>query len=122
MFAAICPLPRRYAFRVSVMKGSLIIAIAILISACGSTVAFTQSDDGLKRTLQKNNSSCIEMTRVYSGVAYDICRLSSSPDSSFYNPFLVVYLVDMPFSAVVDTVALPVTIYQQSKQGNISIH
>jgi uncharacterized protein YceK len=103
------------------MRKILLLAALFVLHGCGTATTLTNTDSELKMKLNKNSSSCVEMTRVYSGVAYDLCRLHSTPDHSFYNPFLVAYLVDMPFSAITDTVALPFTIYSQSNNGSINV-
>ena len=103
------------------MKKVLLPIIMIFFSGCGTTTTLTNVDSDIKSKLARSNSSCEKITRVYSGVAYDFCRLQSTPDSSFYNPFLVAYLVDIPFSAVTDTVVLPFTIYNQSNNGSLDV-
>ena len=103
------------------MRKTLLLAVLVFLHGCGTTTTLTNTDSEIKMKLNKNSSSCVEMTRIYSGVAYDFCRLHSTPDNSFYNPFLVVYLVDMPLSAITDTVALPFTIYSQSDNGSINV-
>ena len=103
------------------MKKILPLIVTVLLSGCGTTTTLSNTDDDIKNKLARSNSSCENITRVYSGVAYDFCRLQSTPDSSFYNPFLVAYLVDIPFSAITDTVALPYTIYSQSNNGSINV-
>lgn len=103
------------------MKKIIISMIIVFLSGCGTTTTLTNTDSEIKHKLSQNNSSCKNITRVYSGVGYDLCRLQSTPDSSFYNPFLIIYLVDIPFSAITDTVTLPFTIYSQSNQGSINV-
>ena len=102
------------------MKTYLLV-LSVALSACGTTSTLTKSDRDIQAKLSRHDSSCKSITRVYSGVAYDICRLNTLPNSSFYNPFLVVYLLDAPVSALFDTVALPYTLVRQSQDGNIDV-
>nr|WP_277608638.1 YceK/YidQ family lipoprotein [Microbulbifer elongatus] len=61
------------------------------------------------------------MPRVYSGVAYNMCKLNSNGTSIYFAPLLGVYLVDSVFSAATDTVVLPYTIYAQNEQGSVNL-
>ena len=63
---------------------------------------------------------CQSLPRIYSGLAFDFCVLNAPPDpSGFLVPFV---LLDLPLSAVFDTVALPYTVYRQVTDGNLGIY
>ena len=98
-----------------------LLPLVFSVSACGTTSTLSKSDAEIKAKLSQHRTACKSITRAYSGVAYDICRLNTLPNSTFYNPLLVVYLIDAPISAVFDTVALPYTVIKQSKAGNIGL-
>ncbi|BFM10107.1 YceK/YidQ family lipoprotein [Simiduia litorea] len=95
--------------------------MVLSISACGTSSTLSKSDTEIKAKLSQHRTACKSIARVFSGVAYDICRLNTLPNSTFYNPLLVVYLIDTPVSAVFDTVALPYTVIKQSQAGNIEL-
>lgn len=100
---------------------ALSLLFIVLASGCGTTATLTNSDTQISQQLVKSKTGCESIPRVYSGVSYDMCKLNSNPDSTFYNPFLFFYLLDMPVSAVADTLVVPATIYTQSQKGNIEI-
>ncbi|QIL88892.1 YceK/YidQ family lipoprotein [Microbulbifer harenosus] len=105
----------KYASFLSCALGSL------LLSGCGTVTTLTSTDQEIATNLNKQKSSCISMPRVYSGVAYNMCKLNSNGSSIYFTPLVGVYLIDSVFSAATDTVALPYTIYTQSQQGNLDI-
>ncbi|MCA0892260.1 YceK/YidQ family lipoprotein [Microbulbifer agarilyticus] len=61
------------------------------------------------------------MPRVYSGVAYNMCKLNANGSSIHFAPMVGVYVVDSLFSATTDTVILPYTIYAQNQKGSVSL-
>lgn len=81
------------------------------------------------RKLHEVKTYCESIPRVYSGVGYDICKLNAQPvnvhDEGLseigdlqHVPFA---FLDIIFSAVFDTLALPYTIYKQRREGNIEL-
>lgn len=79
------------------------------------------------RNLKEVKTYCDSIPRYYSGVSYDVCKLYAQPnnvhgrgvDTVEAVPFAV---LDIIFSAVFDTLALPYTIYRQVQDGNIEIN
>ncbi|MBC3774531.1 YceK/YidQ family lipoprotein [Pseudomonas sp. SWRI99] len=95
-------------------------ALAWVLSGCGSAATVLQDDAEAARDLRKQKTYCQSIPRVYSGLAFDFCVLNAPPDpTGFLAPFV---LLDLPLSAVFDTVALPYTIYRQTTDGNLSIY
>ncbi|MEK7845186.1 MAG: YceK/YidQ family lipoprotein [Pseudomonadota bacterium] len=63
------------------------------------------------------------MPRVYSGVSYDICILRGKPShtSLWLGSAPQLMFVDLALSAVLDTIALLYTIYEQINEGHIHL-
>jgi uncharacterized protein YceK len=95
-------------------------AVSLALSGCGTVNTVMQQDHDAARSLRHQKTYCQSIPRVYSGLAYDFCVLNGSPDpSGFLVPFV---LLDMPLSAVFDTLSLPYTIYRQATDGNLGIY
>ncbi|MDI3275503.1 YceK/YidQ family lipoprotein [Pseudomonas sp. MDT1-16] len=93
---------------------------SLALSGCGTAVTVLQDDAEATRGLRKQKTYCQSIPRIYSGLAYDFCVLNAPPDpTGFLVPFV---LLDLTLSGVLDTVALPYTIYRQTTDGNISIY
>ena len=92
-----------------------------LLSGCGTFTTLTNSDAEIASNLKKQNSGCVSVPRVYSGVAYNMCKLNSNGNSVYFLPMVGIYLVDSVFSAATDTVALPYTVYAQSQEGSLDL-
>ncbi|MBW4935564.1 YceK/YidQ family lipoprotein [Marinobacter sp. F4206] len=108
------------------MKHRLIISgiLILTLTGCGTVNTVVWGDAVTVRNLKQSETKCDSIPRVYSGVAYDFCKLSGEPApvhtwrASSGTPGSI---IDMLFSGILDTVALPYTIYRQSRDGNISI-
>ncbi len=85
-----------------------ILILGLGASGCSSIATFA----GFR---EPDRFSCGEhrIPRVYSGVANDIRFIKEGAEGSF------AAIVDMPFSFVLDTVALPYTIYAQIRYGDL---
>ena len=103
------------------MKNILTVSLALGLSACGSLNTVGRSDLEVAAELNKQNTNCESIPKIYSGIAYDFCYLHVKPSGLYFNWFLAFYLVDSVASAAVDTVLLPYTGYQQYKYGNTDI-
>lgn len=103
------------------IKSALMIgACLIALSGCGTAKTVLQADEDATRSLRKHKTYCQSIPRLYSGLAYNFCILNAPPDPT---GFLVPYaLLDITLSGVMDTVALPYTIYRQVAHGNLSIY
>jgi uncharacterized protein YceK len=101
------------------MTAALSIGILVL-SGCGTANTVLREDAAAARELRNQKTYCQSIPRVYSGVAFDFCLLHAVPDpTGILVPFV---LLDITVSGIVDTVALPYTVYRQGTDGNISIY
>ena len=69
-------------------------------------------------------TKCDEISRIYSGVRYDLCILHSDRKKApikFQLDPLWLTSIDVLLSVAADTVFLPYTIYQQSVNGNLEV-
>lgn len=103
------------------MKVPLILVSMIGLSACGTVTTLSGSDQKISSNLSRAESYCESVPRVYSGVAYDVCKLNSRPSGTAVDLVVGFYLLDGLLSAATDTLVLPYTIIQQSQKGNIQI-
>ena len=105
---------------------------AALLSGCGSYHTLRSDDVANASDLNLKGSYCGAIPRVYGGVVWDACQLYGEPPANagytppatpanhtFGPPILPV--LDMAFSGVVDTLALPYTLYRQSRDGSIEL-
>ena len=104
-------------------KNMAVIFVLVGCSGCGTMTTLSSSDSEINRDLTKRNTYCVSVPRVYSGAYYDICHLHAKQIDQFYEfpDWTGIYFVDIPFSAVLDTVALPFTIYNQFDKGGLEI-
>lgn len=108
------------------MKYRLLVSgvLVLALSGCGTLNTVIRGDGVAARSLKEIKTNCESIPRVYSGVAYDFCKLNGEPapvhtwGASEGAPGAV---IDMLFSGVLDTVVLPYTIYRQRTDGNIAI-
>lgn len=114
-------LPDDLGGRILSMKKILMLGvISVVLSGCGSVSTVLQGDADAARDLRKKKTYCQSIPRIYSGLAFDFCTLNAPPDpTGMLAPFV---LLDLPLSAVFDTVSLPYTIYRQIEDGNLSIY
>ncbi|RON17718.1 hypothetical protein BK660_24010 [Pseudomonas brassicacearum] len=102
--------------KMAVMLG----AFSLALTGCGTAMTVLQDDEDAARSLRKQKTYCQSIPRIYSGLAYDFCVLNAPPDpTGFLVPFV---LLDLGLSGVFDTVSLPLTIYRQATDGNLSIY
>lgn len=95
-------------------------AFSWFLSGCGTTVSVLQDDADVARDMRKQKTYCQSIPRIYSGLAFDFCVLHAPPDpTGVLLPFV---LLDLPLSAVCDTVVLPYTVYRQLADSNIGIY
>ena len=98
-----------------------LIIISLATAGCGTIQTLSQSDSEIRLDLNSRKTNCFSLPRVYSGVAYNICKLNSSNDNIPKQLAGSLYLFDSIPSGVTDTFALPYTIYKQSTVGSIPI-
>jgi uncharacterized protein YceK len=98
--------------------------LSLLLAGCGTVNTVVRGDTVASRNLKEIRSYCDSIPRVYSGVSYDFCTLYGPPPSGYgWNSGNLVetLIYDLVLSGLLDTVALPYTIYRQSVDGNIDI-
>lgn len=104
----------------------LLAAIIFSLSGCATVKTLPPTTSHVSIEHYGKRSYCRSIPRIYSGFAYNLCKLHGEPSrqenlgDSFNNiPFFV---IDGSFSLVADTVALPFTIYTQNKHGSIDVN
>jgi len=101
-----------------------LLVATVTVAGCGTLNTVAGGDVVTRQNLQKAHTYCESIPRVYSGVSYDFCLLNGAPSSgpgwATINSVPLVFL-DFGFSGVLDTAALPYTIYRQSADGSISL-
>jgi uncharacterized protein YceK len=103
------------------MRIWIILLSMIYIQACGTITTLSESDQRISSKLTKQNTYCESLTRVYSGVSYDFCKLNSKPTGTAIDVGVGFYLFDGVLSTATDTLVLPYTIVQQSEKGSMQI-
>lgn len=103
------------------MKILLVLVSTTALTACGTVTTLSESDQKISSNLSRAESYCESVPRVYSGVAYDVCKLNSKPSGTAIDLVVGFYLMDGILSAATDTLVLPYTIVQQSRKGSIKI-
>ena len=104
-------------------KNAFVCLIAFSLLGCGTVNTVVRGDSVTRRNLNQVKTSCETIPRIYSGVSYDICVLRGKPSQTALwmgaAPELI--LVDLALSGVLDTVALPYTVYGQINEGPINL-
>jgi len=104
------------------MKRHLLVLAALLITlllhGCGTITTRASEFD---KMLPKDHN----LVRVYSGVLWDLNVMDPStsigqpPDEDPEEPYFnVLYVFDLPFSLIADTLMLPFSIYEQTVYGS----
>ncbi|WP_300631525.1 YceK/YidQ family lipoprotein [Pseudomonas sp.] len=102
---------------------SVLLGIILMTGGCGTVTTVFRGDDVTVRELRGKKTYCQSVSRIYSGVAYDLCVLHGPPNSAGELSLNGVpwAMFDVPISAVLDTLVLPYTIYQQSADGSLEL-
>ena len=105
------------------LRSTLISLIAVSLLGCGTINTVVKGDSVTRQNLNHVKSPCETIPRIYSGVFYDICVLRGKPSRAalWLGPGPELMLVDLALSGVLDTVALPYTIYGQVNEGPIDL-
>lgn len=103
------------------MKQLVLLVCLLALTGCGTVTTLSNSDLEVSRKLERQNTSCESIPRVYSGVSYNICKMHSNSNSIYLGWVLGFYVFDSVLSTATDTVVLPYTIYAQNKEGNLVI-
>ncbi|MGN0920954.1 MAG: YceK/YidQ family lipoprotein [Cellvibrio sp.] len=100
------------------------VIIGILCVSCAFVNTTVRGDDVVRKKLHEAETHCDSLFRVYSSVAYYGCLLHSDPKGDQHLYIVSEYslhALDVLLSTTLDTVALPYTIYKQSKYGSIPL-
>ena len=104
------------------MKYLFVLFFTGILSSCGTFSTVTKSNSEISQNLKRHDSKCSSIPRIYSGVAYDFCRFHAKPKEYASNIIVMGYVFDIALlSPIMDTVLLPVTVYQQVKNGNVEV-
>ena len=103
------------------MRIWLVLFAIIWIHGCGTVTTLSNTDQSISSKLLRQNTYCDSVSRVYSGVAYDLCILNSKGSGTDIDVLIGFYLIDGVLSAATDTLVLPYTIFQQSDKGSILV-
>ncbi len=98
--------------------------LSILMAGCGTVNTVVGGDATASRGLKKAETYCDSIPRVYSGVSYNFCLLHAEPyaiNTQHGIDGVPLLAMDFVLSGMLDTVALPYTIYRQCTDGNIEI-
>lgn len=108
------------------MKRLLSIVVLVGLSACATVITVPPSTTHVSIEHEGKKSYCQSIPRVYSGLAFNLCKLNGEPSrqenlgSRVNNvPF---FIIDGTFSLVADTIVLPYTIYTQNQHGSIDVN
>ena len=113
----------------------LIFSMSVLVTGCGSLMTLPRSEMAIKNSMEKHETKCASIPYVYSGVAYSFCWLHAEIDEDVlspknkgaehpdhnYNGLGILLPAEFVLSGAIDTIALPYTVYKQSKNGSINL-
>ena len=113
----------------SITAKLLLLLVSLMLSACGTTNTVLRDEYIAVRNLKDVETKCYSIPRVYSGVAYDFCKLNAKPvlvhDEGISEiedvASVPIAFLDMVICLVTDTLALPYTIVQQYRHDNIEL-
>lgn len=111
------------------VKAICFVLLVFCLSACGTVNTVFRDESVPVHQLEKLETYCDSIPRVYSGVVYDVCKLHAKPVrvhdegiSEIDNIKAVpISFLDMLICVGTDTLVLPYTLVQQNKNGNIII-
>ena len=108
------------------MKILIMTLVIISCTACSTFKTIAPSNGRVNISHHGYDSKCNKIPRVYSGVAYNFCKLNSEPNISGYDGLagfgVPIIFLDTVCSAVADTIALPYTVFTQVNNGNIKVN
>ncbi|MFV3303858.1 YceK/YidQ family lipoprotein [Pseudomonas sp. NY15181] len=104
------------------------LVIVVGVTGCGSVRTLSSDNVAKVDDLGLRGTACGDtLPRVYGGVVYNSCvligddRQRGGPISRFSLMEYPAPVIDMGFSAVVDTLVLPYTLYRQNRDGDIQM-
>ena len=104
-------------------RAFFVLIAAALCASCGTVSTTLTNDDTARQRLGKMGTRCQTLPRVYSGVTYDFCTLNAEPRvAAGMTSGIPLVFLDILVSGVADTLALPYTVYLQSRDGSLQLH
>lgn len=64
---------------------SLLVAVVLSLSGCGTINTVFYEDKSITSSLQKKKTNCDTLPRFYSGISYDLCVLHGPPEPNISN-------------------------------------
>lgn len=110
--------------RKKLLNGFVAVLVSSLCVSCAFVNTTLREDEVARQKLNKADTHCDSLFRVYSSLAYYGCLLHSEPQGNqhiYLASEYSLHALDVILSGALDTVALPYTIYQQSKYGSIKL-
>ncbi|AZF24681.1 YceK/YidQ family lipoprotein [Pseudomonas sp. R2-60-08W] len=106
-----------------IVRLSVLLGISLLLGGCGTATTVLRGDDVTVRELRGKKTYCQSVSRIYSGVAYDLCVLHGPLNSAGGLSLNGIpwAILDVPLSGVLDTLVLPYTLYRQNADGNLEL-
>ncbi|AZE52655.1 hypothetical protein C4K03_0469 [Pseudomonas synxantha] len=106
-----------------VVRLLVLLGLALLMGGCGTVTTVFRGDDVIVRDLKGKKTYCQSVSRIYSGVAYDLCVLHGPPNSAGELSLNGIpwAILDVPVSGVLDTLILPYTLYRQNADGSLEL-
>ncbi|MCS0306582.1 YceK/YidQ family lipoprotein [Vibrio diabolicus] len=106
-------------------KSIFLILLTTFLGACSTIKTISPSKSTLHISYHGKKSYCTEVSRIYSGLIYNLCKLNGEPSYQSNVGGTVndvpLFLLDTLLSTAADTIVLPYTIYTQERYGSIEV-
>jgi uncharacterized protein YceK len=108
------------------MKYLMTLATSFTLVSCATVKTLDPKDSHVNIQHQGKNSYCESIPRVYSGAAYNVCKVTGEPSTrkNVGNSIngVPIIVIDAFCSVAADTLVLPYTIFRQVNDGNIAVN
>ncbi|WP_020409360.1 YceK/YidQ family lipoprotein [Hahella ganghwensis] len=102
-----------------------ILVLVLFQTGCGTINTVGRPEHIAANNLKEAGSYCSRLPRVYSGVSYGLCLMYGRPAPVHSwqgtEKAVTMWAVDLVASGILDTLALPYTLYDQSRYGDIEL-
>ncbi|MBV1881104.1 MAG: YceK/YidQ family lipoprotein [Pseudomonadales bacterium] len=98
-----------------------ILLVLCSLTGCGTLSTLRYSDSNISSKLSKSQTRCTTLSRIYSGIFFDICTVHSNSTHDLKGIGDAYYLFDTIPSSILDTVFLPYTIFKQFRFGSLTL-
>ena len=106
----------------ALLKNAIVFLIFFSLLGCGTIRTLNPPQNKVTIKYGKNLSYCKEISRIYSGISYDFCMFHGEPNVRGKGENALIVILDIPFSLLADTLALPYTIFAQKQKGKINVN